>query len=59
LNGENDDWLEVEIEEVEEEGSDSDNTLTGPQSGDVTDAAMKLAGENRRNSMRLKLQEES
>ena len=59
LNGESDDWLEVEVEEIEEE--DSDNILTGPQSEEVrfaTDCAMKLAGESRRNSIRVKLQEE-
>jgi DDE superfamily endonuclease len=53
LRGEDNDWLEAEIE-VEDEGSN--NALQSEQA-EAPDE-MKLAGENRRNSLREELQEE-
>jgi DDE superfamily endonuclease len=55
LRGEGNDWLDEEIEVGDEEGSNN-----APQSEQsVAPDEMKLAGENRRTSLREKLQEES
>jgi DDE superfamily endonuclease len=53
LRGEDDDWLEATIED--EEGSD--HVSIEPQSD--TNSSMREIGENRRDSLREKLQEES
>ena len=61
LRGEDDDWLEGEIEEVieHEEEEESSQAAVEPQPQRETNSEMRIAGQARSTALREKLQEES